>query len=619
MPRRGSSGRSSSRGSGRRRPTPAARVRPSHLRSAPARRRRSLAPRRLVGLLVIVVVLFGGMGARLFVLQVVEQDEFRQIAARQRHSEIRFPARRGTVLDRDGETLSISVDLEVVYSDPTLIDDPVAVARELAPHLDKRPKQLLASLTGTFDGDQFEYVARHVDPKIARRIEALELPGIFFETDPKRVYPNGSLGSHVLGFVNVDGTVREGIEAQYNNILEGEPGVMRFEKDSSGTQLPQAEFSYRRPAPGSSLLLTIDREVQHFTELALADAIKRYKAESGTAILMRPDTGEIVALANAPDFNPNHYSRFSNDERRNRALTDVYEPGSIFKAVTLAAALSEGVVTPTSTFVVPDELNVADRVIHDSSPHSTEEMDVRSIITKSSNVGTVMMGQKLGGEALDAYVRKFGFGAPTGLDFPGESPGIVRPLEEWSGSSIGNIPIGQGIAVTPIQMVSSYATIANRGVWVEPKLLAGTLDSEGGLEPAKAPSTRRVVSRKVAGLVTDILTDVVSEGTGPEAQIPGYGVAGKTGTAQKVLESGGYGDDYVASFAGYAPAARPQIAGIVILDSPTPIYGGLTAAPTFRLIMQRALRELGVAPTGNAERAARAIEAGEDSPVPARD
>jgi cell division protein FtsI (penicillin-binding protein 3) len=493
------------------------------------------------------------------------------------------------------------------------------VAARLGPVLKRKPESLVESLTGTFAGDQFEYVARQVNPRVAKEVAAMELPGIFFEAEPKRFYPNGRMASHLLGFVNVDGTVMEGVEAQYNNVLAGEPGAVRFEKDTSGNQLPQADSSFEQPEPGRSILLTIDKDIQYFTELALADAVRQYKAASGTAILMRPKTGEILALANVPDFDPNAYNEFSNDERRNRALADVYEPGSIFKAITLAGALSEGAVSPETTFAVPDQLQVADRVIHDSSPHATEKMDVRQIITESSNVGTVMIGQKLGAEGLDEYVHRFGFGSKTGLDFPGESPGIVRPLEDWSGSSIGNIPIGQGVAVTPLQMVSAYATIANHGVWVEPRLLAGTIGGDARVDPAAPSSKRRVLKGRVARTVTGILSDVVSKGTGLLAQIPGYEVAGKTGTAQKVLEEGGYGDDYFASFAGYAPAKRPEVAAIVILDSPTPIYGGMTAAPTFTIIMERALRELAVRPSSNAEEAARAIAENEDRSLPAQD
>ena len=277
----------------------------------------------------------------------------------------------------------------------------------------------------------------------------------------------------------------EGVEAQYNDVLAGKPGVVRFEKDTFGHQLPQADSTYEQPEAGHSILLTIDKDIQYFTETALMDAVSQFKATSGTAIVMRPSTGEILALANLPDFDPNKYNKFSDDERRNRALADVYEPGSIFKAITLAGALNERAVTPKTTYDVPDQLQVADRVIHDSSPHAAQRMNVRQIITQSSNVGTVKIGQELGGEDLDEYVHRFGFGRKTGLDFPGESPGIVRPLEDWSGSSIGNIPIGQGVAVTPLQMVSAFATIANDGVWVEPRLLTGTVGDDDEAHAAR--------------------------------------------------------------------------------------------------------------------------------------
>ncbi len=300
-------------------------------------------------------------------------------------------------------------------------------------------------------------------------------------------------------------------------------------------------------------------------------------------------------------------------------MTDVYEPGSVYKIVTVAAGLAEHLVKPSSEFVVPPQIQVADRVIHDSHSHPTETMTVRDIITQSSNVGTVKIGQALGPEKLDAYVRKFGFGNPTGLDFPGESSGIVVPPELWSGSSIANIPIGQGVAVTPLQMVTAFGTIANRGTWVEPKLLYGTVDSKGDVR-STSPSTRRIVPQRVGDQMTKMLAAVVTDGTGTEAQIPGYTVAGKTGTAQKPLPGGGgYGNQYVASFGGYAPVKRPQVAAIVVLDEPDPHYGGLTAAPTFKAIVGHALRELGVPPTGSIEEAVEQLDAAQDGTQPAHD
>lgn len=537
------------------------------------------------------------MSVRLFVVQIVEAPGYAQLAAAQRHKVIEFPARRGSVLDRDGRPLAISVDLQTVFVDPTLIDKPRAIAEKLSGVLGVDPQALEKVLRGSSPGSRFEYVARQVQPAVASEIKALDLPGVFMRAEAKRMYPNGSLASHVIGFVNIDGEPQEGIEVQYDDILEGRPGRMTLEEDPAGRPLPQAEFSYEPPRAGHSLLLTIDKDIQHFTEAALADAVKRYHASGGTAIVMRPATGEILALANLPQFDPSAPGESPASARRNRALTDVYEPGSVYKIVTVAAALEERVVKPSTTFVVPSQMQVADRVIHDSHSHPTETMEVRDIIRVSSNVGTVMIGQALGGERLDAYVRKFGFGSLTGLDFPGESPGIVLPLESWSGSSIANIPIGQGVAVTPVQMLSAFATMANGGEWVEPKLLHGTLDPDGNVR-SSPPSTRRVVSRRVARHMTKMLTSVVAEGTGIEAQIPGYRVAGKTGTAQKPLPGGGgYGDEHIASFGGYAPAGRPQVAALVVLDEPDPIWGGWTAAPTFKVIVGHALRELGVPPT----------------------
>jgi cell division protein FtsI/penicillin-binding protein 2 len=334
---------------------------------------------------------------------------------------------------------------------------------------------------------------------------------------------------------------------------------------------------------------------------------------------MKVGTGEILALANVPDFDPNKPGTFSDDARRNRALTDVYEPGSAYKIVTASAALEEHIVTPKTSFTVPYSFNYSDRVFHDSHSHPTEKMTVTEIIEQSSNVGTIQIGLKLGGQKLDEYVHRFGFGAKTGLDFPGESSGIVIDRSDWTGPTIATIPIGQGIAVTPLQMIEAYGTLANSGVWTEPKLLAATVGSNGRSIASSPPAERRVVSTKTAAKMTRILMGVTEIGTGVEAQIPGYEVAGKTGTAQKPLPGGGYGSSYVASFAGFAPAKRPSLVAIVVLDNPSPIWGGSTAAPTFKTIMEFALRHLGVAPTGNAERAAREIEAEQAVVEPAHD
>ncbi|HWC14137.1 MAG TPA: penicillin-binding protein 2, partial [Actinomycetota bacterium] len=410
-----------------------------------------------------------------------------------------------------------------------------------------------------------------------------------------------------------------GIEGAYDGILRGKPGEMTLEQDPAGRPLPQAEFTQTRSRAGRSLFLTIDKEIQYFTEETLVSAVQRYNATAASAIVMRVGTGEILAMANVPSYNANEPAKAAPEAQRNRAVTDVYEPGSAFKIVTASAAIEEGVVTPKTTFVVPDQIQVADRVINDSHPHPTERMTVSKIIEQSSNVGTIQVGMKLGGPRMQQYMKKFGFGSKTGLDFPGESPGIMLPRSEWSGSTMGTLPIGQGVAVTPLQMAAAYQTIANGGIWVEPKLLYASMGPNGKMQTGAAPATRSVVSRQTAAKLRRILARVVSQGTGLEAQIPGYEVAGKTGTAQKPAPSGGYGSTYVGSFGGFAPATRPEIVVFVMLDEPHPIWGGSTAAPTFRTIAEFSLRHLGVSPTGNAEKAAREIEDAVAEEEPAHD
>lgn len=555
---------------------------------------------------VIFSLAFLGMASRLFVLQIVDGPRYSRLAVAQRDSVITFPARRGAILDREGEPLAISIDLHTVWADPEHVEDPRAEAEKLAPVLGLDPVEVEQKLSCDC---RFQYIARQVGAKLAQKVTDLDLPGIYMEAEPKRYYPGRRLASHLLGFVNIDGQGLEGVEAQYDDILTGTPGSMTLEQDPVGRSLPQAEFEYKRPEPGRSLLLTIDKELQYFTQATLEAATQRYSAEAGTAIVMKPQTGEILALANTPDFDPNKAGGFSDEERRNRAVTDVYEPGSAYKVVTVAGAIEEGVVTPKTTFTVADSFAYSDRVFNDSHPHPTEKMTVKEIIEQSSNVGTIHIGLRLGGKKIDEYVRRFGFASKTGLDFPGESPGIVLDRKDWSGPTIATIPIGQGIAVTPIQMAAAYSTIANGGKWVEPKLLAATMNEEGKAEASSPPAKRRVISRSTARSMADILTGVTEKGTGIEAQIPGYAVAGKTGTAQKPLPTGGYGNAYTGSFAGFAPANRPALVVIVILDEPSPIWGGSTAAPTFKTIMEFALRHLGISPTGNAEKAAREIEA----------
>ncbi|MFN2587408.1 MAG: peptidoglycan D,D-transpeptidase FtsI family protein [Actinomycetota bacterium] len=572
----------------------------------------SRSPRRLGLTFIALILLFLAMAMRLFVLQIVDAPAYAQLASQQRDRTIEFPARRGAIFDRNGEPLAISVDLKTIFTDPEMVTDPAAAAEQLAPLLDEPYELLLQKLSGPMPGDdapRFEYLMRQAPPRISDKVAALDIPGVFMQDEAKRYYPGKRLASHVIGFADTDGVGLEGIEAQYDDVLQGTAGRMTFEQDLEGNVLPGGNIDMDRAQPGRALFLTIDKKLQYFTQLTLADAAAKYHAEAGTAIVMRPDSGEVLALANYPDFDPNEPAASDPVALQNRALNYVYEPGSAFKIVTASAALEEKVVTPRSEFIVPDALPYAGEIFNDSHPHPTLKMTAAEIIQQSSNVGTIQIGLDLGGVKLDEYVRRFGFGEPTGLDFPGESSGIVIDMDDWTAPTIATIPIGQGIAVTPLQMASAYATLANGGVWVEPKLLASSMDGDGRIRRSPSPATRRVVSEKTAQQMARILTGVTRDGTGIEAQIPGYAVAGKTGTAQKPLPDGGYGNSYIGSFAGFVPSGRPEIVVLVVLDEPSPIWGGSTAAPTFKTIAEFALRHLGVSPTGDAEKAAAAIEA----------
>ena len=557
---------------------------------------------------VVLTLAFGGIGARLVMLQVVQYPEFASLAAAQRERDIVFPPHRGSVFDRNGQSLGVSVELQTVFTDPSQVENAYEAAAKLAPVLRIPRRRLEEKLSAT---NQFQYLARQLSPRRAERVEELELPGVYVKPEPKRIYPADRLASQLLGFVNIDGDALEGIELQYDELLRGRPGRMTLEQDPYGRPLPQAEFVYRPAQPGKSLYLSIDKELQFITETALREAMNTYSAEAASAIIMRPRSGEILAIANMPDFDPNNFSESTPRERRNSAVVDNYEPGSAFKVVTASAVLEERLVKPKSVLSVPDEIQVSDRVIHDSHSHAIEDMSMAEIIVKSSNVGTVKLAMELGADKLDEWIRRFGFGSKTGLDFPGEAGGIVLDRDEWWGSSIGTVPLGQGIAVTPLQMIGAYSAIANRGIAVEPKLVHSVMAADGDRESSPHAARHRVISRKTARRMVEILTDAVDEGTGVMAQIPGYSVAGKTGTAQKPLPTGGYGESYIASFVGFVPAKRPELAIIVTLDEPSPIWGGSTAAPTFSAIGEQALRYLGIAPISNTKHAA--VEIQEDA------
>jgi cell division protein FtsI (penicillin-binding protein 3) len=549
---------------------------------------------RLGALFLILAVSFAGVAVRLVVLQVGDADDYRALARDQRVRTLSLPAVRGSILDRDGHELALSLPARAVYADPFLVEDPRRTARRLAPVLDMKVRELRKRLRA--DG-RFVYLARRIEPGIARTVEDLGLPGIGFLDETKRYYPDGDLASHLLGFVGVEDDGLAGLEFQYDAILAGSPGQMVFEQDPSGNTIPQGEGRSVEPVPGHDLVLTIDRDLQFQAERMLEAAVRANGARGGTVIVMDPSSGEILAMATAPGFDANAFQEAPTYITKARAVTDVYEPGSVNKVITAAAALEEGVIGLDETLSVPDHWLVADHVFHDSHSHPRETMALTDIVSQSSNVGTIRIAQRLGPDLLDEYLRRFGFGSPTGVGFPGEADGILMPPDSWWGTSIGTIPIGQGIAVTPLQMVSVYATVANDGVRVQPTLVRGTIDPGGRFHPAASPARRRVVSRKTAEHVTGMLAQAVRSGTGIEAQIPRYWVAGKTGTARKPLEDAlGYSDKYVASFLGFLPAGDPELVVAAILDEPTTVYGGVASAPLFREVARYAVAHYGIPP-----------------------
>ena len=525
--------------------------------------------------------------ARAAWLQAAQHDRLAAMAITQHRETIEVPAGRGTIFDRTGEPLAIGEQATTVYADPRNIVDAQRAAILAGKALGLDADKLYPALKDRSKG--FVYVARKADPTKAAALNKREIPGLGFYPEELRTYPQGAVASHVLGFAGTDNHGLDGLERSLDKTLSGKPGFETIVKDPFGRAIDVV--TSRPERAGKNVTLTIDHQIQSNAEQILAHTVKNYGARGGAAIVMDPRTGAILAMANYPTFNSNDFSKASPDARRNRAVTDAYEPGSTFKIVTIAGALEDNVVSPTSSFTLAPTIQVADRVIHEAHLRGTEVMSVRDILAQSSNVGTITVAEKLGSDALASWIDRFGFGHQTGVDYPGESSGLVLPRDKWSGSTIGTVPIGQGIAVTPLQMVSAYATIGNSGIRVTPHLVGKV-----GSKRAHSEKGTRVVSTHTADRMMAMFRDVVLEGTGTQAAIPGYTVAGKTGTAQKA-ENGHYVTKYVASFVGLVPAKNPRLAILVMVDEPHgDIYGGSVAAPAFRDIARFDLQYLEVPP-----------------------
>ena len=571
-----------------------------------------LAIRRIRWTLVIFAVLVLASTVKLVQIQVVDAADLAAVGERQRARTLELPASRGRIYDRDGDVLATSVQSATIYADPRAYrgthtpegrevppagETPV-VADALAPLLGIDA----ASIQQRLEQDRhFVYLARQVDHELGAQIRALELPGIGVLTEPQRVYPAGSLAGQVVGFTDIDAEGLQGLEARYEHVLAGQPGTLLLERAPGGLDIASGIRELEPPVVGTDVVLTLDRDIQHVAELAAAGATERFDAVGASIVVAEVGTGDVLAMASAPSFDPNDRGDEDPSDRRNRAVTDVFEPGSTQKALTIAAALEEGVITPTTTLEVDGAIRVGGSTFTDAVRHPTERWSVNQIMERSSNVGTIQIAQALGDEQLDSYLRRFGYGRPTQLGFPGESGGLLLPHTEWWGTSLPTIAIGHGVAVSLIQLANSYATLANDGVAVAPRLVLGSVGDDGRLAPVPAPETERIVSAATADAVRAMLEDAVhgDHGTGSLAQVDGFRVAGKTGTARKPLVDGrGYSNEYIATFVGMAPAHDPQVVVAVMIDEPQPIYGGLTAAPVFAEVMEAALLALRVPPDG---------------------
>jgi cell division protein FtsI (penicillin-binding protein 3) len=538
-------------------------------------------------------LLFGGfllcflvILVRAFWLQGVEGAQLASEAVSQQTETVTVPSLRGSLLDRRGNKLASSEDAATVYATPYQVKNPPRAAAELAPILDQSRAEVLEALTAE---SGFSYVAHKVDLETAARIEALDLEGIGELPDSRRTYPQGDMAGQVIGAVGSENQGLTGLEIGEESVLAGSDGERRIVKDALGE--PIRLETVKEAEDGEDVQLTLDPVIQEKAEEVLAGVGETYAPKGATAIVVDPRNSQILAMANWPPVDPTNLSEASNEDLLNKATGFTYEPGSTFKAFTVAAALEEKLVTPTTEFTLAPSIQVADRVIEDAEARPTENMTVAQILAQSSNVGAVTIGLAVGAEKFSRWISRFGFGRPTGVRFPGEERGIVLPLEKYSGSTMGNLPIGQGLSVTPIQMVAGYTAIADGGILKPPQLIKRIGDEE-----IDEPSGRRVISAQVAEQVREMLEGVLAPGgTASEVSVPGYTLAGKTGTAQ-VAENGTYSETkYVASFIGFAPAQNPQLLAAVIVDQPQgEIYGGSVAAPAFGQIAEFALPYLGV-------------------------
>ena len=542
----------------------------------------------IFGLFFILLVLAAGRTAYLGVLR---GGSLRKAASNQQLTNEAVTAQRGAITDRNGIDLAVSEPARDLSADPYLIADPLGAAQRLAPLLGQTQASVLRKLS---QRTGFVYLARGMPAKQAQPVLALKIPGVSGTPVMRRVYPRGPLASQVLGLVGTEGKGLAGLEYARDSQLRGRSGERRVVSDAIGQPVSITES--RPVLAGQSLALTLDANIQQRTEDVLGAVARVFNPKDATAIVMDPRSGAILAVANWPQVNPNDSGAAPAGALEDRAVGFNYEPGSTFKAVAVSGALQQGLITPNTPFNIPDQIQVADRTIHDDTEHPEETLTTSQILARSSNVGAIKIGALEGSSSFNGWVHRFGFGAPTGVDLSGEEAGVTLPLSHYSGSSMGNLPIGQGELVTPMQMASAYAAIANGGILRPPHIVRAV-----GGKPQLIPAGHRIISAAAAAAVRHMLEGVLAPGgTASEVSIPGYQLAGKTGTASKIdPATGEYSKSaYVASFIGFAPAANPKLLCAVVVDEPQSgsIFGGTVAAPAFGQIMSFALQYLGIAP-----------------------
>jgi cell division protein FtsI (penicillin-binding protein 3) len=546
---------------------------------------------------VVIGLSFLTLAVRLFAVQAFSGGHYASIGTAEVTSTVQVPAARGGIYDRNGAVLAVSVPRSTIVADPFLIGHPAQEADVLAPVL-KVPADALRSQLSEHSG--YVVLARKVDDSTAAEIAKLHLAGIDLLPDSQRVDPAGQLALPVLGMVNAAGMGAAGLEYRYNAALAGRPGTIVVQRTPDDVPFPGGSLTRTAPAPGRGIELTIDQSLQYVTEQSLAAEITSSHAKSGLAVVMDSHTGDVLAMAN---LTADPATGQVGEATQNLAVAQVYEPGSVFKLVTFSAALGAGLITPQSTFNVPNMLNIDGWRFHDAENHPTEQLSATQILAQSSNIGTIEIASLAGRDRLAAQMAAFGFGQPSGLRFPGESPGLVRPdPATWRPSDMGSTPIGQDDAVTAQQVLDMVNTVATGGVSVTPRLVRAVVRPGGGVAAVPSTATHRVLTPAVSSILTTMMEQVVQDGTAVSAAIPGYTVAGKTGTAQiPDSQHGGYiPGAYMATFAGFAPAEHPVLSAIVVLEQPTPIFGGLVAAPVFSQVMRFALHRYGVPTSASA-------------------